>query len=142
MSFLQRAERKRLEQERAEKELRSVIPLNPDYEQHIFARRYIDWDLEKIYSRMMAEHKTISRLLKEVHAAEEGRLAAARRADHHHDLALADLGRNALQHLEIPEALLEVLYLEQCLCHLCLLTLPVSLRYGLSPDTPRKLNVL
>lgn len=65
IAFLQRAERKRLEQERAAKELRSVIPLNPDYEQHIFARRYIDWDLERIYSRMMAEHKTISRLLKE-----------------------------------------------------------------------------
>lgn len=65
IAFLQRAERKRLEQERAEKELRSVIPLNPDYEQHIFARRYVDWDLERIYSRMMAEHKTISRQLKE-----------------------------------------------------------------------------
>lgn len=65
IALQQREERNRLEQERADKELRSVIPLNPDYEQHIFSRRFIDWNLDKIYSRMMAEHKTISRQLKE-----------------------------------------------------------------------------
>lgn len=65
IALQQREERKRLEQERAEKELRSVIPLNPEYEQHIFARRFVDWNLDKIYSRMMAEHKSISRQLKD-----------------------------------------------------------------------------
>ena len=42
------AERRRLEKERqileAEKEAKSLIPLNKDYEKHIFNYRYVDWD--------------------------------------------------------------------------------------------------
>src|SRR5207253_1946315 len=47
-------------------------------------------------------------LLEMIDAAEEGRLARARRADHTNGLALRDVQRDALQHLEPAEALADV----------------------------------
>lgn len=61
------AERRRLEKERqileAEKEAKSLIPLNKDYEEHIFNHRYVDWDCSTIWQRMLEENKNIEKLL-------------------------------------------------------------------------------
>jgi len=61
------AERRRLEKERqmleAEKEAKSLIPLNKDYEEHIFNHRYVDWDCSTIWQRMLEENKNIEQLL-------------------------------------------------------------------------------
>ena len=61
------AERRRLEKERqileAEKEARSLIPLNKDYEEHIFKHRYVDWDCYSIWQLMLEENKNIEQLL-------------------------------------------------------------------------------
>ena len=61
------AERRRLEKERqileAEKEAKSLIPLNKDYEQHIFNRRNVDWDCYSIWQLMLEENKNIEKLL-------------------------------------------------------------------------------
>ena len=61
------AERRRLEKERqileAEKEAKSLIPLNKDYEEHIFNHRYVDWDCSAIWQRMLEENKNIEKLL-------------------------------------------------------------------------------
>ena len=61
------AERRRREKERqmleAEKEAKSLIPLNKDYEQHIFNHRYVDWDCSTIWQRMLEENKKIEKLL-------------------------------------------------------------------------------
>jgi hypothetical protein len=48
-------------------------------------------------------------LLEVVDAAQEGRLAGARRAQQAHDLARSHLERDALQHLEAAEALVHLL---------------------------------
>src|SRR5262249_6835624 len=47
-------------------------------------------------------------LLEVVEAADEGRLAGARRADHADGLPAAHLERDALQHLEPPKALADI----------------------------------
>ena len=61
------AERRRREKERqmleAEKEAKSLIPLNKDYEQHIFNRRNVDWDCCSIWQLMLEENKNIETLL-------------------------------------------------------------------------------
>ena len=61
------AERRRQEKERqileAEKEAKSLIPLNNDYEQHIFNRRNVDWDCYSIWQLMLEENKNIEKLL-------------------------------------------------------------------------------
>ena len=61
------AERRRREKERqileAEKEAKSLIPLNKDYEQHIFNRRNVDWDCYSIWQLMLEENKNIEKLL-------------------------------------------------------------------------------
>ena len=61
------AERRRLEKERqiqeAEKEAKSLIPLNKDYEEHIFNYRYVDWDCSTIWQQMLEENKNIEKLL-------------------------------------------------------------------------------
>lgn len=61
------AERRRLEKERqileAEKEAKSLIPLNKDYEEHIFNHRYVNWDCSTIWQRMLKENKNIEQLL-------------------------------------------------------------------------------
>ena len=61
------AEHRRLEKERqileAEKEAKSLIPLNKDYEQHIFSRRNVDWDCYSIWQLMLEENKNIEKLL-------------------------------------------------------------------------------
>lgn len=61
------AERRRREKERqmleAEKEAKSLIPLNKDYEQRIFNRRNVDWDCYSIWQLMLEENKNIERLL-------------------------------------------------------------------------------
>lgn len=61
------AERRRQEKERqmleAEKEAKSLIPLNKDYEQHIFNRRNVDWDCYSIWQLMLEENKNIEKLL-------------------------------------------------------------------------------
>ena len=61
------AERWRLEKERqileAEKEAKSLIPLNKDYEEHIFSHRYVDWECSAIWQRMLEENKNIEQLL-------------------------------------------------------------------------------
>lgn len=54
------AERQRRE---AEKEARSLIPLNKDYEQRIFNRRNVDWDCYSIWQLMLEENKNIETLL-------------------------------------------------------------------------------
>lgn len=59
-------ERRRREKERqileAEKEAKSLIPLNKDYEQHIFNRRNVDWDCYSIWQLMLEENKNIENL--------------------------------------------------------------------------------
>ena len=61
------AERRRREKERqileAEKEAKSLIPLNKDYEQRIFNRRNVDWDCYSIWQLMLEENKNIETLL-------------------------------------------------------------------------------
>ena len=61
------AERRRLAVERqmleAEKEAKSLIPLNKDYEQCIFNRRNVDWDCYSIWQLMLEENKNIETLL-------------------------------------------------------------------------------
>lgn len=61
------AERRRREKERqmleAEKEAKSLIPLNKDYEQRIFNRRNVDWDCYSIWQLMLEENKSIETLL-------------------------------------------------------------------------------
>ena len=61
------AERRRREKERqmleAEKEAKSLIPLNKDYEQHIFNRRNVDWDCYSIWQLILEENKNIEKLL-------------------------------------------------------------------------------
>ena len=52
-------EKRRME---AEKEARSIIPLNPDYETRIFNRRNIGWDCDQIWQLMLEENKRIERL--------------------------------------------------------------------------------
>ena len=52
-------EKRRME---AEKEARSIIPLNPDYETRIFNRRNISWDCDQIWHLMLEENKRIERL--------------------------------------------------------------------------------
>ena len=52
-------EKQRIE---AEKEARSLIPLNPDYETRIFNRRNIGWDCDQIWHLMLEENKRIERL--------------------------------------------------------------------------------
>ena len=60
-------ERRRLEKERqileAEKEAKSLIALNKDYEEHIFNHRFVDWDCSTIWQRMLEENKNIEQLL-------------------------------------------------------------------------------
>ena len=60
-------ERRRREKERqmleAEKEAKSLIPLNKDYEQRIFNRRNVDWDCYSIWQLMLEENKNIEKLL-------------------------------------------------------------------------------
>ena len=61
------AERRRREKEQqrleAEKEAKSLIPLNKDYEQRIFNRRNVDWDCYSIWQLMLEENKNIETLL-------------------------------------------------------------------------------
>lgn len=61
------AERRRREKERqileAEKEAKSLIPLNKDYEQKIFNRRNVDWDCYSIWQLMLEDNKNIEKLL-------------------------------------------------------------------------------
>ena len=61
------AERRRREKEQqileAEKEAKSLIPLNKDYEQRIFNRRNVDWDCYSIWQLMLEENKNIEKLL-------------------------------------------------------------------------------
>ena len=52
-------EKRRME---AEKEARSLIPLNPDYEMRIFNSRNIGWDCDQIWHLMLEENKRIERL--------------------------------------------------------------------------------
>lgn len=52
-------EKRRME---AEKEARSLIPLNPDYEKRIFNSRNIGWDCDQIWHLMLEENKRIERL--------------------------------------------------------------------------------
>lgn len=60
-------ELRRREKERqileAEKEAKSLIPLNKDYKKHIFNHRYVDWDCSTIWQRMLEENKDIEQLL-------------------------------------------------------------------------------
>ena len=57
------AERRRGEKEQqileAEKEAKSLIPLNKDYEKHIFNHRNVDWDCYSIWLLMLGENKKI-----------------------------------------------------------------------------------
>ena len=52
-------EKRRME---AEKEARSLIPLNPDYETRIFNSRNIGWNCDQIWHLMLEENKRIERL--------------------------------------------------------------------------------
>ena len=52
-------EKRRME---AEKEARSIIPLNLDYETRIFNRRNISWDCDQIWHLMLEENKRIEQL--------------------------------------------------------------------------------
>ena len=52
-------EKRRME---AEKEARSLIPLNPDYEMRIFNSRNIGWDCDQIWHLMLEENKRIEQL--------------------------------------------------------------------------------
>ena len=51
-------EKRRME---VEKEARSLIPLNPDYETRIFNSRNIGWDCDQIWHLMLEENKRIER---------------------------------------------------------------------------------
>ena len=56
---------RKLEEKRhmeAEKEERSLIPLNPDHEMRIFNSRNIGWDCDQIWHLMLEENKRIERL--------------------------------------------------------------------------------
>ena len=55
-------EKQRIE---AEKEARSLIPLNPDYETRIFDKGNISWDCDQIWHLMLEENKRIERLAKQ-----------------------------------------------------------------------------
>ena len=55
-------EKKRME---AEKEARSIIPLNLDYENRIFNRNNIGWDCDLICYVMLEENKQIERLVEQ-----------------------------------------------------------------------------
>src|SRR4051794_21953073 len=55
--------------------------------------------------------------LQVVDAAQEGRLARARRAEHAHHLARADLERHPAKHLESTEALVHALGPEHRVAH-------------------------
>lgn len=61
------AERRRWEKERqmleAEKEAKSLIPLNKDDEQNIFNIRNVDWDCYSIWQLMLEENKNIEKSL-------------------------------------------------------------------------------
>lgn len=61
------AERRRREKElqilEAEKEAKSLIPLNKDYEQKIFNRKNVDWDCYRIWQLMLEENKNIRELV-------------------------------------------------------------------------------
>lgn len=61
------AERRRLAVERqrreAEKEARSLIPLNREYEEKVFNSRNVDWDCHVIWQLMLKENRKIERLL-------------------------------------------------------------------------------
>ena len=61
------AERKRQAKERqmleAEKEAKSLIPLNKDYEQRIFNHRNVGWNCHTIWQLMLDENKKIEKLL-------------------------------------------------------------------------------
>ena len=61
------AERERLEQERAERESRSVIPLNTDYEQRIFTAHNINWDCNYISMLREVERRRIEKMLENSH---------------------------------------------------------------------------
>lgn len=52
-------EKRRME---AEKEARSLIPLNPNYETRIFNRRNISWDCDQIWHLMLEENKRIEQI--------------------------------------------------------------------------------
>ena len=58
-------ERKRLAKERqmqeAEKEAKSLIPLNKDYEERIFNHRNVGWDFHTIWQLMLDENKKIEK---------------------------------------------------------------------------------
>lgn len=62
--MLQERKKKREKQLRleAEKEARSLIPLNDDYETRIFASRNVDWDCTTIWHLMLQENKRIKEL--------------------------------------------------------------------------------
>lgn len=55
-------EKRRME---AEKEARSLIPLNADYEMRIFNSRNIGWDCDEIWHLMLEENKRIERLVEQ-----------------------------------------------------------------------------
>ena len=61
------AERKRQTKERkiqeAEKEAKSLIPLNKDYEERIFNHRNVGWDCHTIWQLMLDENKNIEKLI-------------------------------------------------------------------------------
>lgn len=61
------AEQRRLTAERqrheAEKEARSLIPLNREYEEKVFNSRNVDWDCDVIWQLMLKENRKIERLL-------------------------------------------------------------------------------
>lgn len=63
----QQEEKKRKE---AEKESRSLIPLNLDYETKIFHRRNIGWNCDQIWHLMLEENKQIERLAERGHYQE------------------------------------------------------------------------
>ena len=58
-----RRRKKELQILEAEKESKSLIPLNKDYEQRIFNRRNVDWDCYSIWQLMLEENKNIEKLL-------------------------------------------------------------------------------
>jgi len=55
-------EKRRIE---AEKEARSIIPFNPDYESRIFNSWNIDWECNKIWFLMLEENKRIEQLVEQ-----------------------------------------------------------------------------
>ena len=54
--------REELQRSEAEKEARSVVPLNEDYETRIFASSIVDWDCTTIWHLMLQENKRIEAL--------------------------------------------------------------------------------